>query len=105
MSEKTSVNSGHFHKLNVNEKGNGWAEFYSNPNKTELRHKHAVVSWEIQLNQDECFPDCMKMYSVDGVGPHTHVIPEKGISIDVKDSNPVIRKKKEKVEREEESIG
>ena len=94
-SEKTSVNSGHFHTYEVDEYGNGETSFHQL--NSETSHKHAIVNWVLQPAQNFCYPDCMKIYGVDGVGPHVHSFSNKENDIYKEGNNPVI--KKEKVKR------
>ena len=92
--KRTSINSGHSHLIKVDELGNGVAEYYHNINDRNLKHKHVVINWVIQNDQDDCFPDCKGEYGLDGVGPHTHIIGETAME-ELK-SNPVIKKTKVK---------
>lgn len=70
----TSENSGHTHKFEVDNDGNGWALETTHPQNQKVKHKHKVVNWIVQESQSECYPKCEDLYNIPGSGPHSHDI-------------------------------
>jgi len=67
----TTTVSGHNHRYDVDESGNGFTEEAIHPENPNIRHRHKVVNWVVNDAQSGCYPGCNQ-----GVGPHIHRISE-----------------------------
>ena len=77
----TSKVANHSHAYEVDIEGNGWAYTAYSPIDSRIKHKHQVISWELQASQSDCYPACKDIYGNDGVGPHIHNISRMIIPI------------------------
>ena len=70
----TSQDSGHAHTYILDSNGNGYTEYAYHPGNMKVKHRHKVVNGIVEKAQSDCYPDCKKLYGVDGVPLHAHKI-------------------------------
>jgi hypothetical protein len=72
VKKSTSKDEEHIHTYTVDNNMNGWTDMAFHPTESNIRHRHRIVNGKIMTAQSGCYPDCNKIYGVDGVPPHTH---------------------------------
>ena len=75
----TSRDVNHTHTYQVDNNGNGWANFAIHPTIPNVKHRHKIVNWNVQMAQSAEAP------------PHKHTLPLQS-SLNNLNQNKVERK-------------
>ena len=72
----TTIEKDHFHRVFIDDMGNGHTDEYVNRKNPNIKHHHEVRNFVIQEASDNCYPNCVTLYGYPGAEPHTHEIDQ-----------------------------
>ncbi len=76
QSSITTIVEDHFHRVFIDDMGNGHTSEYTNIKNPNIKHHHEIRNFVIQEASDVCYPNCVTLYGHPGAPPHTHEIDQ-----------------------------